>query len=234
MMIQQISPKAYNKGVYQQSNVISKQNVAFEGKSKIAKVLEYDVQKVIDKHTLALEKSIARGMGKLTDTESFKKLVTAVNKKDHLVSEEKGLLFPHLIVIGSTVLSAFYVGKTLTNKSLEEDKRKTLAINQGLVYAMSTILAYTLDISVNKEFKKMLSRFESVNKIKYPEMKEANLKKLTTGFKMAKSMIAIDLVYRFIAPVLVTPFANSIGNKLKENKEAKLALASNQKMDKVG
>lgn len=214
MNIQQISPKAYNFNT-NQSRVSTKQNISFEGKPQIL---------------LNFEESIAKGLGKLASTKAVEKLIIGTSKHDSLVNKNTGALFAHLTVFGSTLLSIFYVTKTLTNKDLEEKKRKTLAINQGLVWLSSTILAYTLDLSVKGKFNKMVEKFRKANS----NLPEKEVNHLVGGMKVAKGIIAVDTVYRFIAPVLVTPLANHYGNKINEKKKAKSALANNQKMNQVG
>lgn len=222
-----------------------------------------------------------------------------------LAKKKSSFLFSNLIVLGSTIMSGFYVGKTLTNEKLSKERRRTLAINQGLVYGVSTAMAYTLDFWTNKKARQIRDDFALVNneanqkplamlreqaKTLLPEnfinsleakrseynsdklnkdlgslfsdvdkkgkfnhimrdelkaitektgkiltgakLDEFNLlaktiktvehmKALDGGLSKGKSIIAIDTVYRFIAPVLVTPIANAIGNHMAEKKEAK-------------
>lgn len=186
-----------------------------------------------------IETSVAEGCGWLVGTDTAKKLVTATNKQKWL--SEK--LTSHLIVLGSTLLSGFYIAKTLKNKDMEESKRKTLAINQGLVYGLSTVMAYVFDGKARKYFNKnIIAKFVEINKKgqrekfakilsenpnwdKATRTREAlkshrafvkNLNKWKDGFALARTIIIVDTVYRFIAPVIVTPFANKLGNNLKE------------------
>ena len=53
-------------------------------------------------------------------------------------------------ILGSTVISGMYILKTLQNKSLEDDKKPILALNQFLTFAVSTILGLTIDSGLNK------------------------------------------------------------------------------------
>lgn len=207
MIISRTSPTLYNQQNRTMANVNTQQKIAFEGK--------FPKFQILDK----FEERIARGLGKIADTKAYERLVRSTCKHNSLIDETNGKLFAHLTVFGSTLLSIFYVGKTLTNKNLDESKRKTLAINQGLVWCASTALAYTLDIAVKKKFKTISDKFKLVN------AKEKDLGKLANGLKIAKGIITVDLVYRFIAPVVVTPLANSIGNKLHNNKVARHAEA---------
>jgi len=175
-----------------------------------------------------VEEKIAKGCVKFLETNTMEKLVKKTNgitpKIDSKTGKTKKFtdgLTSHLIVLGSTILSGFYVLKTLQNKNMDEDKRKTLAINQGLVYVASTIMAYTFDGWARKKTDVYIKAFEQVHK----DMDAKKLKGMVTGMKNARSIITIDTVYRFLAPVAVTPLANWIGNKLAENRAAKNQLA---------
>lgn len=159
---------------------------------------------------LSIEDRVIKGCYNLVSTKPFEKLVNATNNHKNLADK----LTSHLIVLGSTILSGFYVLKTVKNKDLEEDKRKTLAINQGLVWVASTIMAYTFDGWARAKFDKSIKTFLK-NNIDAPPAKLANWEK---GLKIARSIIIVDTVYRFIAPVIVTPLANHLGNKLRKNK----------------
>ena len=54
-------------------------------------------------------------------------------------------LFQHCLTVGSVITSGLYMEKTLTNDKLDKDRKKTLAVNQGLTFIVSTIGAYSLD-----------------------------------------------------------------------------------------
>ena len=159
----------------------------------------------------AIESKVIGGCAKLVNTKTMEYIVEKTKKHPWI---EKNLT-SHLIVFGSTILSAFYVLKTLKNKDLDEQKRKTLAINQGLTYGVSTAMAYTFDGWVTKGYNKFVDNFKKANLLADKD----KLVKWENGLKLAKSTMIIDIVYRFIAPVIVTPIANWCGNKLKENKK---------------
>jgi hypothetical protein len=156
---------------------------------------------------------IAEWIGKLAQTKAAEKLVNWTNKHEEHIRKH---LFSHLIVLGSTLLSTFYIGKTIKNKEMDKDKRKTLAINQGATFIVSTIMAYTFDNKMNNITKNIIDKFKLVNK------GAENLEKQAKGIDIAKKIIIFDVVYRFIAPVIVTPFANYFGNKLQEQKHPKI------------
>lgn len=155
-----------------------------------------------------LEENIAEGLANLLQTKASKKLI----KKTEAHPKFNENLVSHLIVIGSTLLSGFYVLKTLQNDKLDDKKRKTLAINQAAVFTLSTIMAYTFDNIITKKTNKIKKRFEKLN-LGNPKL-EDHIK----GIEIAKKIIIFSTMYRFIAPVIVTPIANAIGNKLNNKK----------------
>ncbi len=54
-------------------------------------------------------------------------------------------LFQHCLTVGSLITSGLYMQKTLTNDKLDKDRKRTLAVNQGLTFLLSTAGAYCLD-----------------------------------------------------------------------------------------
>lgn len=158
---------------------------------------------------------IQKGFIKLIESKPAEKIITATENN----AKFKDKLFSHLIVIGSTILSGFYVIKTLSNKKLDDERKRTLAINQTAVYILSTICAYTVDGALNKKAAKIVEKYKRLN----PITEVPNVEKQVKGIGRAKSIMVIDTIYRFIAPVIVTPLANYIGNKLIEREENKKA-----------
>lgn len=163
------------------------------------------------------EAKLAKSFVKVLDTKVVEKLV--LNTAKHPGIQKN--LTSHLIVTGSTMLSGFYMAKTLKNKQMDEDKRKTLAVNQGLVWLVSTVMAYSFDGWARGAFNKnILAPFEKANMHLDPAKRNA----LKAGMEIARPIMIVDLVYRFIAPVIVTPWANAIGNRLQEaHKKSKQA-----------
>ena len=49
---------------------------------------------------------------------------------------------------------------------------------------------------------------------------EANLGNKLKGIRVLASLSVFTLIYRFATPVLITPVANWISNKINENKKA--------------
>lgn len=59
--------------------------------------------------------------------------------------KNSGNLYQHCMTLGSLITSGLYMEKTLTNDKLDKDRKKTLAVNQGLTFVVSTAGAYSLD-----------------------------------------------------------------------------------------
>lgn len=209
------------------SNINNKvNNITFSGlpvkpESKFFKPVKEIAQPAVKVYDGFVER-IAKGIGKLLNTDfAFDKIEKTKRNK---------LLMNHLMTFGSVILSGFYVLRTLGNKNLDEKKKKTLAINQAAVFALSTVMCYTLDGLLNKRVARFTNRFEAVN---HTHFKKEVLEKCVKGMPGAKSVAIFDIIYRFIAPVMITPIANHIGNKLNEKKEAELALKQQPKTKTV-
>ncbi len=193
---------------------------------------------------------------------------------DFLASKTEKLdsVVDHMQVLGSVIISGMYMIQTLRNKDLDEDRRRTLAVNQGLTFALSTLGSYTIDRSLDDWWEKITVKYASkqtgdkdlankikvindeiiakynkqfesgkapkgkgpklVNTLKYIEdnMPDTMLESKLRGMGVLKKLIIFGTVYRFLSPVLVTPFANMIGDKFashnadkKQQTEAKKA-----------
>ena len=64
-----------------------------------------------------------------------------------------------MAILGSIVISGMYMTQTLRNKDLDEDRRKTLAINQGLTFVMATLGSVTIDKSLDKWWEKQTEKY---------------------------------------------------------------------------
>lgn len=65
----------------------------------------------------------------------------------------------HMSVLGSTLISSMYVIRTLNNDKLDEKKRKTLAINDVLTWAISTLGMYLADAKLANWWEGVTTRF---------------------------------------------------------------------------
>lgn len=73
--------------------------------------------------------------------------------------KDSEFLFNHVATVTSAVISGVYMQRTLANDNLEEDKKKVLAINQGLTFAISTTLSYLIDSKLNNWWERVTAQF---------------------------------------------------------------------------
>jgi hypothetical protein len=65
----------------------------------------------------------------------------------------------HMQVMGSVIISGMYMRQTLTNKDFDNDRKRTLAINQGLTFALSTLGSYFIDSSLDKKWERITAKY---------------------------------------------------------------------------
>jgi hypothetical protein len=65
----------------------------------------------------------------------------------------------HMQVMGSVIISGMYMRQTLTNKDFVDDRKRTLAINQGLTFALSTLGSYFIDSSLDKKWEQLTAKY---------------------------------------------------------------------------
>lgn len=159
---------------------------------------------------------------------------------EKLSKSNLGNVTQHLQSLEAAMVSSIYMKRTVTNKNLEKKERKTLAINQGMSLVLSTIGAYTFNSSLDQmnkkletkyialEEAKMLKAKNSVNAEKLAQMQKSLCTKLS-GFRTVMPIITFSLIYRYISPVLITPFANKLGHVLNARADKKQAMQTNQK-----
>lgn len=208
MKINVNSPALNNSTLYKNQTNRSYNCVSFgceetnkKAKSKFFEAIEKPYNSIVDK--------IAKGMSKIIKSKGFKSLINNVND----MGAQK--VTQHITLLTSLILSGFYIEQTLTKKELDKKKRTTLAINQAAVTIFSGISSYTLDNFIATKTNKLIEKYVAVNAT------NKSIGKLVAGIKSAQSLIVFGTIYRFIAPVLITPIANAIGNKVNENQEVK-------------
>lgn len=72
---------------------------------------------------------------------------------------ESDFLFNHIATVTSLAISGTYAIRTLKNNNLEEDKRKVLALNQGLTFLISTTLSYLIDGKLGNWWQRVTAKF---------------------------------------------------------------------------
>ena len=94
---------------------------------------------------------------------------------DHTKSAKWDNMTTHMSALGSTLISGMYVVRTLQNENLDPEKRKTLAINDGLTWVLSTAGAYLLDSKLGNLCDKATTRFAANYLLDNPEARRTDL-----------------------------------------------------------
>ena len=141
-----------------------------------------------------------------------------------------GEITQHMSTLGSLITSGVYVMRTLSNKDMDPDRKKTLAINQTLCFFVPTIAAYTVDSLIRNKVKSIEYRYAGLqeNAAAVAKAHGQDAKAITEslgnkikGVRILAGLATFTLIYRYITPVLITPIANMIGDKLIANNKAK-------------
>ena len=163
------------------------------------------------------------------------KLIIKISETLASADPEKSTVIRNIFTTGQAFLgTAVYVASTMTNKKIEEENKKTLAVNQFLVWGISAAATFYLDSKINKFFDKIAAEYEKYNKEHLTENLEAiakeKLKKIVVGAvdkekvmldqlekfnfrkgniaRNAPTMIAFAFIYRYLTPILATPLAD--------------------------
>lgn len=195
------------------------------------------------KMNIANVQKIATKMAEPTGESLYKRATKAFSKKyDELVEKTivKPILAPlmnsefmgkaaektknidnmaaHMSTAGSIVTTATYAStslKTLRKDQEQKKRAKTLVLNQVMVTTLSTVLGYAINDSLGNFSKQLGYKFREVNQ-GHPA-----LERRMRGFNTAKSLLIFSMMYRYVAPVLVTPLASKVGNYLNNKNEQK-------------
>ncbi len=125
----------------------------------------------------------------------------------------------HMSTAGSIVTTYFYANRTKKTLNQDDEQRKrakVLRLNQWLVTGVSTALGYGTNGLLNKVSKDLGYKFREANQ-GHPKL-STRMK----GFDIAKQLAIFTMMYRYVAPVLVTPVASK-GFKLWEDYKNKKA-----------
>lgn len=151
--------RLYNQ---KQNNNSYKPNFKANAASTVSDAAEQILEKA-SKSESSLFKPITDAYEKMTDSIADKFTSKFVDSKplDWLADKLKNSknLFQHCLTVGSVITSGLYMQRTLTNKELDKDRKNTLAVNQGLTFAVSTVGAYALDKYVKGWWDNVTARF---------------------------------------------------------------------------
>ena len=201
-------------------------NGSGNGKKSVSKVRSFFNELV--------EKLIAKPLAKIYGKPMYESKF--VGKLADKCSKARGGMTNHMATLGALLTSSVYVNRTLHKKDLDDDRKRTLAVNQALCFVIPTICAYTVDKLLKNWTKtKVEYRYGGLRQsdIEIATLKhkskeeiaamEGALGKNLKGVRTLISLAIFTLIYRYIAPVLITPVANKIGDNIIDKRRAKAA-----------
>ena len=161
---------------------------------------------IIDKYNYFIEEVLAKKVvAPIVNSKTMQKIA---NKSVDIEN-----MTDHMATAGSVVTTSTYALSTLNNEKMEKKPRRTLALNQVMVTLLSTIGGYTINNSIANYTKNMSYKFSDANQ----HLPVSKLNKRVAGFKIAQKLLTFSLMYRYVAPVLVTPMASKIGKAINSD-----------------
>ena len=155
------------RNIYNANKTQPSFNAALPNKSKyfspFSKAIDYAIEKMAKNYN-----------AKFLESRFAQWLASKAEKLDSVVD--------HMQFIGSAVISGMYMSQTLRNKNLDEKKRKTLAINQGLTFALSTLGAYYADNKIGNWWEKLTLKYADSQISSEKERLEAKSHNKVTSF----------------------------------------------------
>ncbi len=131
-------------------NYMSAKQLAFAGKPPLKSKLFNPIAKQYDK----LADKIAHNYYEAFYRSKFsKKFLEKAKNVDNMTT--------HMSAIGATLISGMYTVRTLQNDKLDPEKRKTLALNDVMTWAISTAGSYFLDSKLANWWDGVTTRFVS-------------------------------------------------------------------------
>lgn len=152
--------------------------------------------------------TIATLMGKVIDTKQYKNFINWFKDTNFM---------PHLIAGESIWLTGFYANETRKSKSIEQEQKLPLILNQVITTALCTAGAYLLDGKIKNKMTDLQVVYKKLNPNAPKKITESKL----TGIKLLAPVVIFTVIYRFIGPVIVTPIANLVSNKIQNNNKNK-------------
>ena len=147
---------------------------------------------------------IATGIGKLAQNDKVQKFTRSCVKNDVNYTQ-------HLAAACANILNGFYMYNVARSKKIEDEQKGPLMLNMFIGTVFSTAGGYLADGYITKKLKPIEDAIE--------KRFGKNATGIKNGYRIAKSLMVFQLLYRFVSPVIATPIANHISNKVREKKE---------------
>lgn len=132
---------------------------------------------------------IAKGIGKILDNKSYQKFST----------KNKDSNFPmHIVALKDAITTGMFIHETNKSKKIKEERKLAVMYNAFISTGLSISSSYIVDKLTEKPAQKI------ADKIKQANANDPNVQKYLDGFKIAKPIIIVALVYYLIIPFIST------------------------------
>ncbi|MBQ7450089.1 hypothetical protein IJS77_01630 [bacterium] len=163
--------------------------------------------------------------------------------------------FQHAIAAESVYLTSFYMYNTHKSKAIPDEQKRPMMVNQALVTTLCTALGYTIDSKITKMFNKAKHIFTIANVTNIADKMKPSVKAATdaaknnkgaidaaikiplkhsnaiaNGISKLKSVLVFGFIYRYLAPVFITPIANRVSEMFDKTSDKK---AENNQKKKI-
>ena len=125
--------------------------------------------------------------------------------------------FPmHINAVKDSLATSVFIGVISESKNIKDERKKPLIYNSVISTGLSIISGYILDSAAKKPAEKFIQKLTEANK------NDPNLKKYIDGFKIAKPVLILGIMYYGIIPVISTFFGERIGKNSQPSKKTRL------------
>lgn len=152
------------------------------------------------------EKGLSGLIGRIIDN----KKVQEFSKKN------KDTNFPmHINVLKDIITTSTFILGTAKSGKIKEERKGPLMYNAAISTGLCIGAGYAVDSVTDKPARKFVEKLKQANK------NDPNLKKYLDGFKIAKPVLIMGIIYYLLIPVVSTFFAERIDRIIPFNKHKK-------------
>ncbi len=139
-------------------------------------------------------------IGKIMDNKAF---------QDFSVKHSESNFPLHINALKDALTTGVFIFGIDKSKKIEEDRKSPLIFNSAIATGLSILSGYLIDAVTQKPAEKFIKNLTEANK------NDANLKKYIDGFKIAKPVLILGIMYYGIIPAISTFFGERVCKKDK-------------------
>lgn len=125
--------------------------------------------------------------------------------------------FPmHINAIKDALTTAVFIGGVNESKKIKDERKKPLIYNSAIATGLSIATGYAIDSVTKKPAEKFIQKLSEANK------NDPNLKKYIDGFKIAKPVFILGIMYYGIIPAISTFFGERVGKNPRQTDKSRV------------